>query len=266
MAVNRVRERAGRGAPSFGVFAYSPDAALVEIAGTAGFDFVVVDTEHAAHDPRDVERLVGVARRSGQAAFVRLGDPTPHSIGLALDVGASGIVFPHLEDAAAARELVAATRFPPRGHRSACRCSPATTYGAIGLEDYVATAGEEVWAIGMIESPGAVDRVEEIIDVAGLDAVLPGPSDLAVAYGVPGQLDHPRVAAAIERVVAAAAERPATEPALYLTSPSEATQWAERGVRIFVLSIDYLLVARAYARAMGGLRDAVGAARSGSAA
>jgi 2-keto-3-deoxy-L-rhamnonate aldolase RhmA len=103
--------------------------------------------------------------------------------------------------------------------------------------------------MGLIEDPAAVDRIDEIPDGGCLDVVMPGPADLAAGFGVPGELDHPVVAAAVERVLAGTEQRSDVQMAVYISDASAVAGWIERGVRIFVCSIDYKFIARMYVAA-----------------
>jgi 4-hydroxy-2-oxoheptanedioate aldolase len=237
--------------PVFGMFVYSPDPALVEIAGRAGMDFVIVDTEHGQLDAHDVNALIRAARGAGMTAFVRIGEGTAHAVGRALDAGAGGVVLPHVDRSSAA--LAASARYAPRGTRSACTTSPATDYSLTDFASYAAEADDETWVIGLVEGQAGLEQIDDIVEHGGLDVIMPGVSDLAASIGVPGVLDHPLVVDAIDQIAASVARRPELQLAMYINDPSEVTRWAAKGVRMFVYSIDYKVVARAYAAAASGL-------------
>lgn len=244
--LNQLKARREAGTPAFGTFTYSPDPALVEIAGRAGMDFVIIDTEHTQLDAGDVTTLIRAARGVGVTSFVRVGEPTPTSIGRALDAGAAGVVLPHVSDELVAGALASAARYPPIGIRSACTCSPATDYSLTDFSSYVASADSDTWVIGLVEDRLGVERIEEIVTSGHLNVIMPGPSDLAASFEVPGALDHPLVVEAVERIVEAVNDHPEVEMAMYVSDPAQVRRWAERGVRIFVYSIDYKLIASAY--------------------
>jgi 4-hydroxy-2-oxoheptanedioate aldolase len=253
MRLNSIKDRCEAGLASFGTFTYSPDPALVEIAGRAGLDFVIVDTEHGQLDAGDVTTLIRAARAARLSAFVRVGDPTSHNVGRALDAGAAGVVLPHINDELLAREIAATARYAPHGSRSACTCSPATDYSLTEFASYVAAANDETWVIGLIEDKAALERIDEIVQHAGLDVVMPGISDLAASLGVPGALDHPLVLEAVDQIAASVEEQPAMELAMYVSDPGQVSRWAARGARIFVYSIDYKLIAGTYLAARAEL-------------
>jgi 2-keto-3-deoxy-L-rhamnonate aldolase RhmA len=249
--VNPVANKVAAGQTCFGTFVYSPDAAITELIGSAGFDFVIIDTEHASLSAGDVENLTRAAAASGTTPFVRVGDPSHSSIGRMLDLGATGVVIPHLADANAATSALHAAHYPPVGLRSACTTSRATSYGVRPFSDYVEQSRSDIWVIGQIEDTAAVEKIDSIL-ATGINAVMPGPSDLAAALGVPGELDHPSVRGAVDRVIGAAQGQVPTM--MYVSRPEDAAAWVVKGVAMITYSIDYRIAAGAYRGAIERFR------------
>ena len=244
---NGVKNLIDQGRMAFGTFVYSPDPAMTELIADAGFDFVIIDTEHASIDRKDIEQLTRAAAVGGATAFVRIEEQDPRLVGQALDAGAAGVVIPHLSDPSVAAEMVRAAIFPPRGTRGACTTSRATAYSTWPFDDYVVRADTDAWVIGQIEDPEGVARVDEIV-AAGVHALMPGPSDLAAALEVPGQFHHPRVLEAVDRILRSG--RGTLPTLMYVNEPSEAQAWVDRGVRLVVYSIDYKVAAKSFMAAM----------------
>ncbi len=252
--VNRIRATLAAGRPAFGTFVYSSDPAIVEVIAAAGFDFVVMDTEHASLGRRDVENLVRTADGKGMSALVRV--TRVEDVAAFLDAGAAGIVAPHFGTDEASRALAASVRYPPAGTRGACTCSRSVDYGIGDLATAAREADQEVWVLGLIEDRTAADAIHEVLEVPGLDAVMAGRSDLAASYGVPGRLDDERVAAAAQQILDAAAATHRVTPVAYATSPADAAAWRQRGAQVVVCSIDYKVLALAYAAIASELRSA----------
>ncbi len=236
-----------------GPFVFSPDPAHTELAGLAGFDFVIVDLEHAPLAVGDVLAHVRAAAGAGLSVLVRVADDTPGAAARLLDAGAAGIVFPHVglspERTAAA---IAALRYGPEGNRPACTGVRAGGYGQRDFGDYVRRSNAETLAIGLIEDAAAVERIEEVLSSVALDVVLPGPGDLAASLGLPGDLAHPRVRAEVDRIVAAAEARGLAVGA-YVGSVEDAVAWRKRGARFIACSIDYRILGQAFRN----IRDAL---------
>ncbi len=175
---------------------------IAEMMAAAGFDFLIIDAEHAAQTPPGVVAQMQAVASRGGSALVRLGNCDPDLIRLYLDLGADGIIVPMVRTAEQVRLAAAACRYPPDGTRS---FGP-TRAMAYGFDPgYAQRANREVIFMPIIETAEAVQHIEEILAVVGLDSYIVGPVDLAMSLGVPDQFDHPRFTAAFDRVEQAAA-------------------------------------------------------------
>ena len=172
-----------------------PCAAQVEIAGYAGFDVVILDTEHGPGETSALEEHVRAADAAGLPALVRVG--AVGEILAALDAGAAGVVVPHVLDAAGAEAAVAAAHYPPRGRRGLALSTRAGRYGAVSLADHLRRAAAETCVIVQIEDREAVAAADAILAVPGVSAVLIGAADLAMSLGHSPEAE-------IEAVIAAA--------------------------------------------------------------
>jgi 2-keto-3-deoxy-L-rhamnonate aldolase RhmA len=194
--------------------------------------------------------LIAAATAAKIAAVVRVPDAREQAIGAALDAGADGVLVPRVNTAAAARASVAAARFAPDGERGANPYVRAGRYGTVA--DYFAVENAGRAALLMIESLQAVDEIDDIASIPGLDAVFLGPFDLSAGHGVPGQLDHPAVTAAISRVVEAA-RRHGVATAAFANSPDAGRRLRALGVDSIVLGVDSKLVAEGFAAAAAAM-------------
>lgn len=189
-----------------GLFVMLTDPALVEIAGLAGFDFVVVDTEHGPASAESVEHLVRAADAVGVSCLVRVPARGFAQVQRALDAGAAGIVAPHVVSRVDAEALVAAVRYPPAGRRGFAGTARSGRYGMVP-RDAALAGGDDLLAVAQIEDAAALDRLDEIACTPGLDAVLVGPSDLSVSLGVTGAEFDKTLSALLDRLVGVAARR-----------------------------------------------------------
>lgn len=240
-------ERMRDGECVYGLFVFSPDPAHTELAGLAGFDFVIVDLEHAPLGIADVLAHVRAAAGAGLSVIVRVADDAPAEAARLLDIGAAGIVFPHVglapERTAAA---VSALRYGPEGMRPACTGVRAGGYGQRDFGAYVRRSNETTLAIGLIEDAAVVGRIGEVLDSVALDVVLPGPGDLAASLGLPGELAHPRVRAEVDRIVDAVQARRGPAIGAYVGSVEDAAAWRKRGATFIAYSIDYKILGAAF--------------------
>ena len=236
-----------------GTFIKSCGAAPVEIMGRAGFDFVLVDAEHAPFDRAAVELSILAARACGTASIVRVPSATPQALLAPLDDGASGVMVPHVRSAQVARDVVAACRYAAgRGFSNSPR---AGEYGVRTMWEHVDAADQAVTVIAMIEDPEAVEEIDAILAVEGIDGVFIGRGDLAVALQdrAPG---NPRVARITDQVIQACVR--AGKPACLLAAhAAEAKALETSGASAFVIASDQGFMRAAATQALGQFRAAL---------
>ena len=191
--------RAGQLAIGLGLI-HLRTAASAMIAQASGFDWLFIDTEHGAHSIQEATQICLAALPTGITPIVRVCADALDEGTRALDNGAMGIVVPHVNDAAQARRIVEAFRYPPQGHRS--WGGPPAIYGyqPPGAAEAQAAINGEILVCGMIETPGAVERIEEIAAVDGIDCLMIGTSDLSAELGVSGEIGHEKVQDAYRKV------------------------------------------------------------------
>jgi 4-hydroxy-2-oxoheptanedioate aldolase len=226
-----------------GLIVKMPSAATVELAGHAGFDVVVIDTEHGPNGMSDLEHHILAASGVGVETLVRVSDISSPDILRALDAGADGIVVPHVCSASDAEQAVARTHYAPHGLRSLALSTRAGSHGLRSVDEHLAHAHQRVQLIAQIENAEAVDRLPEILSTEALHGVFIGPSDLSLSLGYPGQLTHPVVHDAIERTVEAVLASDLTLCVL-AADEHEAQEWSVRGAGLVLLNAPSLMAAR----------------------
>ncbi|OWY08386.1 aldolase [Thioclava sp. F42-5] len=241
----------------FGTFLKIPATMPAEIMGSVGYDFIVVDEEHAPFNRETTDRIILACRATGIAAIVRVQSGAPEAILSALDCGADGVLVPHVTDAESASAIVAAGRYRT-GKRGFAPTTRAGDFGRKSQADHMETEDSRVTLIAMIEDPEAVENIDEILAIEGLDGVFIGRGDLGAAYaGQEGAPEHVR--RATERVHAAAwrAGRPV---AILPGSPEDATAQARAGSTTFIISSDQSFLRADADRAHTEISKAVGVA------
>lgn len=210
-----------------------------EILSAAGVDWLFIDCEHAPLDALWAQRLLQAARVPG---VLRVADSHESTLKRALDTGAAGVVVPMVNTAQQARAVVSFCKYPPLGSRGV-GIVRAQGYG-LGFQDYVAQANESTAVIVQIEHISAVENIEAIVAVPGVDAAFVGPYDLSGSMGRLGQVDHIDVLAAIEGV-RFACERAGMPLGIYVGSVAAAKPYLEKGFTLIAVGIDALLLGQA---------------------
>jgi 4-hydroxy-2-oxoheptanedioate aldolase len=234
-----LKQRLVSGALVIGTTVNAPAPSLVEAAGWAGFDYVVIDGEHGTIGVRECEEMVRAAEAAGVPAIVRVPTNAPHVIQSFLETGATGIQVPQVNTAAEAERAVASAHYAPRGRRGLAGSRPVHFTIDRTLVEHVAASVDRTVVIVQAEDVAAVPAIAEICAVPDLDALFIGPADLSQSLGLPGQLDATAVKDAIKRIEAAA--RGARKPLATSVRSIDAARAAHRAgyqvVTIVALSL-----------------------------
>lgn len=234
-ATRSFRQRFIAGDTLVGTFVKTPSTHPVEILGLAGFEFVVIDEEHAPWDRVTIDHALLAARASGTAGIVRVAEPSAAKILAVLDDGATGVLVPHVSSAAKAREIVNACRFRG-GRRGFSNTTRAGNFGAAGVWQHVEAQDDLVTFIAMIEDPEALDEIDAIVATEGLDGVFIGRGDLTVALGAPA-MDAPEIMATCERIIAAA-KKVGKPVAMMVANADDARRFHGMGATTFIVASD----------------------------
>ena len=189
MPINRFKQRLKAGEKLVGLWSQFGNGAATEIVVDAGFDWILIDTEHAPLDLAVVTDQLRIIQPSASSAIVRPAWNDAVLFKRILDAGAQTLLVPYVESAQEARYAVNAARYPPRGRRGVATTHRANRYGRVS--EYYARATDETCVVVQLETTQAVALLEEIADVDGVDGVFIGPSDLAASMGYIGQPAHP---------------------------------------------------------------------------
>jgi len=182
MTTDLLRDRMLLGDVLSGTFLKTPALQLVEILALSGMDFIAVDAEHSPFDRVATDACLAVAQALGFPALVRVPDGSASATLTAMDSGATGVIVPHINTVEKAREIAQAARFG-HGGRGFAGATRWAGYGSRSMADVLAKSRSETVVIGQIEEPEAVDIIDDIAEVEGLDGLFVGPADLAVCYG-----------------------------------------------------------------------------------
>lgn len=232
--------RLHRGARLLGLIVKMPAPATVEIAGLAGFDLVVIDTEHGLADGTELQHHLRAADSVGVPALVRVSGWIGGDILRVLDAGAAGVIVPHVRSSDDVARAVDAARYPPQGQRSLALSTRSGRYGQRSIPEHVASAGGTL-VIAQIEDSVALERADEIAAAPGLDSVFIGPTDLSASLGRPGEFDHPAVVDAIDRIAAGVLAADGTALCVIADDEQDGAAWFDRGAGIVLFEATMLI-------------------------
>ena len=231
-----LKTRLASGELIVGTFVKTPSPIVVEVLALSALDCLCLDAEHAPFDRAAIDACVFAARAGGMDVVVRVPSAAPEHLLNALDCGATGVVVPHVRSADEARAVVKACHYGAGG-RGYAGSSRAAGYTTIPMSQHKANSAAGTVVIAQIEDPEAVEAIDEIAAVEGVDALYIGRVDLTVAYGAE-KLDDPRVVTAME-TVCAAAKRHGRPVGMFLSRPEEVARWRDKGATLFLLGSDH---------------------------
>ncbi|AHD02352.1 HpcH/HpaI aldolase family protein [Leisingera methylohalidivorans] len=239
---NTFKQALAKGERQIGCWMSFADGQIAEIMGTCGFDWLVIDGEHAPNDIRSIRDQLMALAASPSHPVVRVPVGETWMIKQVLDAGAQTVLVPIVESADQARELVRACHYPPKGLRGVgATAARATMFGTV--TEYIQTADQEVCLLVQVENRAGMDALDEILQVEGIDGVFIGPADLSTDMGHQGNSAHPDVRAviadAINRIRAAG-----LAPGILGTTEEAVQAYADMGAQFLAVGIDVMVLAR----------------------
>jgi 4-hydroxy-2-oxoheptanedioate aldolase len=245
------REQLAHSEAVLGCFLSLGSPATAELMANAGYDWALIDLEHGAGDERDALPQIQALAAGGSIAIVRVEGNARQRVHRVLDFGAHGIMFPRIDSAVDAKAAVAGMRYPPDGVRGVAFSNRAGGYGS-NFRPYMAGSLSLI-TIVQIESPEAVENVDAIAAVDGVDVLFVGPSDLSHSMGMLGNFDHPDFVAAIQRTAAAASSH-GKQCGILLPTPKDFKKYYELGYRFIASGSDAVLLNNSARALVEGIR------------
>ncbi len=232
---SELKDAIRNGTPVLGLFIKIPAIQIIESLASAGLDFVVLDAEHAAFGSRELDCCILAGRSVGLPILVRLREATSAAILQVLDMGAAGVVVPHITSAEQAEAIISATRYQG-GTRGFSGMHRAAGYGTVAADEFKAASDNSTLVIGQIEDAAGLNRIEEIAAVTDIDALLIGSADLTVSLGATGP-DDPLVTQAIDTIFAAA-QGAGMRSGIFLPTVGKTAEYQGKGASFFVIGTD----------------------------
>ena len=197
----------------------------------------MLDCEHGAYNQGTVREILRVARLEGICPLVRIRSLDYSLVAGYLDAGAMGIMLPRIEHSKETQLLVDFMKYPPIGVRGLSSDAPHSDYNFGDLEEFIHWQDTNTIAIAQIERKLAIENLEEILSVPGIDAALIGPEDLSLSYGVPGQTNHPIVKEAISEVIETCAKLGITA-GIHMDNIDRLLEWRDEGMQMLMYNSD----------------------------
>lgn len=231
------------GQTRIGTFLKITDPAVVEIAGLAGLDFVIIDMEHGPAHYESAQQMVRAAECKGIRSVIRVGELSQIMIQRALDIGADGVQVPQINNREDALRCVEYARFHPLGKRGVCRYVRAANYTGMEKQDYFRNANRKLVVVH-IEGLEGINNLEEILDTEGIDVFFLGPYDLSQSCGVPGEVKHPLVVEKMQGAIQLA-KKMRRHIGTFTDETEDVRYWKNLGVTYIAHSVDVGIFYRA---------------------
>jgi 2-keto-3-deoxy-L-rhamnonate aldolase RhmA len=238
MRENKVKRALKRGETVFGTMIQEVRSpSIAQILAVAGFDFFFIDMEHGPYSIESVADIIGAARLAGIAPFVRVPDLDYYLLSRPLDAGAQGLMVPRVDTPDQVRKMVSYMKYPPVGERGCAVVRGHSDFRSEPVKEFIEWANQESLVIVQIESKMAIDHIEEMVSIPGVDVALIGPNDLSISLGIPGETSHPSEIAAIEKMVAAC-NKHGVAAGIHLGNVDQLKDWMKKGMRFITYSSD----------------------------
>jgi 2-dehydro-3-deoxyglucarate aldolase len=246
-----LREALREGKPLIGTLLTVDSTEVAESLALAGFDWIFIDLEHGSLSIQDAQRaLQAISNRCH--TLVRVADGTVENIKRVLDMGCSGIIVPMVNSPEYARRIVALSKYPPLGERSV-GIGRAQGYG-LRFTEYLEVGNEQTTVVVQIEHRDGVAEVDQIVATPGIDVIFVGPYDLSNSMGLVGQVNHPDVRAAIDKVRAACA-RTNLPTGIFCSTAEQARKEIKAGATLVAVGADISLMTNSAKSLLGALRE-----------
>ncbi len=235
-SLKKIRDALDAGKCIYGPFMKTNDPMFVEAAGLAGFDFVILDTEHGPVSFESQQNNIRAAEARQTVPIIRLKDHNENTIGQALDIGAYGIQVPQITTAQEAKDVVKFAKFYPYGSRGVCRFVRAADYSAMDRYKYFESS-KDILIILQLEGVDALKNLNEIIEVDGVDILFIGPYDLSQSLGIPGQINNPVVVESMCKIVSKAKAKNKVI-GVFVDTLEDLSMWRDMGIQYLSYSVD----------------------------
>lgn len=255
MRTNHVKKALENGETVFGTMVVeSRSPSMAQLFATAGFDFMFIDTEHSSYGIETVADMIWASKASDICPIVRVTELDYPFIARTLDLGAGGLMVPRRKTPEEAKEMVQYAKYPPMGERG-LSTSPGghTDFKTYDLPEFMEGSNDNTLLVFQVETAEAIENIEDIVAVPGIDVAMIGPNDLSKSLGVVGELDHPKVQNAIDKVIDAC-EKHDVAAGLHSGNIEMLQDVMERGMRFITWTTDARILVNSSRDALSKLK------------
>jgi 2-keto-3-deoxy-L-rhamnonate aldolase RhmA len=242
---------------TIGTFFEMGGCGAMECLTRTGLDYVIIDTEHGCFSEESVLEYIRSAEIGNLIPYVRIGDVRRPYVLRMLDIGARGLIVPNISSVGQVRELISYAKFAPIGKRGYC---PNRTSGwgedawSKNIDQYMDECNKRSLIIPQCETQEALEHIEEIVALDGVDGIFVGPFDLSIAMGIPLQFNSPVLIAAIDRILEAC-NKYHKQSMIFSGTPADAQKWLEKGFDSVTCGLDTSIFINSYKRLVDACKD-----------
>lgn len=209
----------------------------VSLFASAGWDFIIVDTEHNDYNSETISNLSLLSKYEDIDLFVRVPDKLYHLLAVTLDIGADGLVLPQVKTAEEAQKIIEFSKYKPIGKRGVSISGNVSRFRDIEQAEYTKLMNQELVTIIQIESEEGIGNLSKILSLGEIDAIMIGPADLSQDMGIPGEIHHSRVEAAFQEIITCC-NKYGVAPGVHLSDLEHTRHWINKGMRFITYGYD----------------------------
>lgn len=255
---DKLLQKLKKGENIYGTCIVSTSPIWSKVVGSSGIDYVFLDTEHIPMDRTELTFLCQTYRAMGISPIVRIPSPDPYSAVMVKDAGAVGVIAPYVETVEQIKEMVGATKYRPLKGERLQNVLKGKEKLEPELRSYLEKFNEGSMCIVNIESIAAVKKLDELLDVPGLDAVIIGPHDLSINMGLPEQYEHPEYEKVVKEIIHKTRSKGLAAGIHFPGNPDRQVKWMKEGVNIVMHSSDMFLFSQKLEEDMRKIKEAAG--------
>ena len=256
--VNRLKQTLAAGKSAVGTMVVElRQSSVMQVLSNVGLDFVIIDNEHGGFNIETIADLSRAARQLGVTPVVRVPEWSYAHITQPLDSGAQAIMAPRITEAQQVKEILQMMKYPPLGRRGSVVARGHTELKSGSIVDTMNDANQQSMLVVQIETKQALEKIDEILSVSGVDVALVGPTDLSVSLGIPGKMTDPLLVSAITSTIEACV-RHKVIPAIHMNDLTLASHWASKGMKMVSFNSEIGMLAQTAAGAVASIGGAMG--------